>query len=273
MESSSPYVDPSSSTETGTGPSPSSTAVTGGSGTQVTTSSRIPSPGLAQSTGSSDISRPSAPPAMIESERKPIALQTGPPGTPTLDALPSDRSATVPWAGTHSAVTQGFAQAEMTSPRSRGTEAVTQVSPPSAEEAGPATASWSPVPSTFQGHSTSSLSMSSGLPTTPSLESGAGAPQRLSHTSADILATSEATTCTEQLHPSTPTAVTNVGIAGPRQEPHSSVPTDSEPAKATSPVVATSTRAEATVPTPMSSVSEPETSPSWTPGMRAMGPF
>ncbi|KAK2489203.1 hypothetical protein MC885_002984 [Smutsia gigantea] len=281
MELSSTYVDTSSTTETGIVPSPSSTAITEESGTQVTTSGRISRPGLAQSTRSSNISRPYTPLAMIESERMPIAMQTGPSGAPSLGAFPLDRSATAPWAGTHSAVTQGFPQSEMTSPLSRGTEDVTWMCPPSAGETGsasslvpgPVTASLSPVPSTLQGHSTSSpLSMTSGLTTTPSLETGASSLQSRSHTSAEILATSEATTNKEQIHPSTNTAVTGVETISPRHEPRSPVLTDSEPSEATSPGVTTSTVAEAPVPTSMSSFSEPEISPFWTPGLRATSP-
>ncbi|XP_055286568.1 mucin-16-like [Moschus berezovskii] len=273
LRESNTYMDTNSTTEIGTVHSPSHFATTGGSRTEVTTSDRIFSPDLTQSTRSSDIIRPSTFPDMMESERRTITMQTSLSsatslGIPTLDTL-----ATASSSGTHLTVTQGFPQSKMITVMSQGPEGVSRTNPPSVEETTSlssvtpvsATTSSSHVMLTLQGQSTSSplpvtsqlLSENSGLGKTtdtlrPSLEPDASLPPDLSSSSLEMPVTTE----TKAMYPSTNTAMTHVGTTSSGHESHSPVLPPTQPSKATSSVVTSSTMGDITAFTSMSGSSE-----------------
>ncbi|OWK12434.1 hypothetical protein Celaphus_00003140, partial [Cervus elaphus hippelaphus] len=273
LRESNTYMDTNSTTEIGTVHSPSHFATTGGSRTEVTTSDRIFSPDLTQSTRSSGITRPSTFPDMTESERRPITMQTSLSratslGTPTLDTL-----ATASSSGTHLAVTQGFPHSKMTALTSQGPEDVSLTIPPSVEETTSlssvtpisATTSSSHVALTLQGQSTSSplpvtshlLPENSGLgkitdTLRPSLEPDTSLPPNLSSSSLETPVTTE----TKAMGPSRNTAVTPVGDTSSGRESHSPVLAPTQPPKATSLVVTSSSTGDITAFTSMSGSSE-----------------
>ncbi|XP_043767315.1 mucin-16-like isoform X2 [Cervus elaphus] len=273
LRESNTYMDTNSTAEIGTVHSPSHFATTGGSRTEVTTSDRIFSPDLTQSTRSSGITRPSTFPDMTESERRPITMQTSLSratslGTPTLDTL-----ATASSSGTHLAVTQGFPHSKMTALTSQGPEDVSRTIPPSVEETTSlssvtpisATTSSSHVVLTLQGQSTSSplpvtshlLPENSGLgkitdTLRPSLEPDTSLPPNLSSSSLETPVTTE----TKAMGPSRNTAVTPVGDTSSGRESHSPVLAPTQPPKATSLVVTSSSTGDITAFTSMSGSSE-----------------
>ncbi|XP_064135937.1 mucin-16-like [Loxodonta africana] len=154
---------------------------------------------------------------------------------------------------------------EMTTRMSKGSEDVSMSRPPPVEEtsssfslsAFPATTSPSPVLSTLQGYSPSSL-----LPVTPvftsdlvktadmlgtSLEPGTSSPPNLSSTSGDTLTTFEATKDMEAIHTSTNTVVATAGATSSGHKGHSSVLAPSEPTRVTSSVGTTFIMGETSV--------------------------
>ncbi|EAW84004.1 hCG1774615, partial [Homo sapiens] len=226
-------------------------------------------PASAQSTKSPDISpeasssHSNSPPLTI-STHKTIATQTGPSGVTSLGQLTLDTSTIATSAGTPSARTQDFVDSETTSVMNNDLNDVLKTSPFSAEEANSlssqapllVTTSPSPVTSTLQEHSTSSLVSVTSVPTPTlakitdmdtNLEPVTRSPQNLRNT----LATSEATTDTHTMHPSINTAVANVGTTSSPNEFYFTVSPDSDPYKATSAVVITSTSGDSIVSTSM----------------------
>ncbi|KAM9241636.1 LOW QUALITY PROTEIN: mucin-16-like [Dugong dugon] len=119
-----------------------------------------------------------------------------------------------------------------------------------------ATISSSPVSSTLQDHSPSSplpvtSILTSGLVKNTdmldtSLETDTSSPPNLGSTSGETLVTSEDTTDTEVIHPSTNTAVTTVETTSSGHESHDSILVHSEPSWVTSLVVTTSTMEDTT---------------------------
>ncbi|XP_042638609.1 mucin-16 [Orycteropus afer afer] len=109
------------------------------------------------------------------------------------------------------------------------------------------------------------------------LELGSSSPPNMRSTSGDILATSEATTGTKEIHPFTNTAGATVGTTSSEHVLLSFVPAHSEPHRVTSPMVATSGMVEFTVSTPTTASSETtktETkSSSLTTGMKEISTF
>ncbi|CAN0428741.1 unnamed protein product [Rangifer tarandus platyrhynchus] len=273
LRESNTYMDVNSTTEISTVHSPSHFAATGGPRTEVTTSDRIFSPDLTQSTRSSDITRPSTFPGMTESERRPITMQTSLSRATSLGAPTLDTLATASSSGTHLAVTHGFLQSKMTALMSQGPEDVSQTIPPSVEETTSlssvtpisATASSSHVVLTLQGQSTSSplpvtshlLPENSGLGKVTdtlrsSLEPDTSLPPNLSSSSLETPVTTE----TKAMDPSTNTAVTPVRATSSGRESHSPVLAHTQPSKATSSMVTSSTMGDITAFTSMSGSSE-----------------
>ncbi|XP_074194811.1 mucin-16 [Rhinolophus sinicus] len=240
LRDSSAYMDTNSTTETNIVPSPSSTAVTKESRTKATTSDRTFSQNLPQPTRSSDITRTSTRSAMVESERN-IIMKTGPSGTTSL--------------GTPT-LTVLFPQSEITTLMSKGPEDVSWANPPSVEETispsslapSSATNSLSHVLLTSPGHSPSStLPVTFGLGKTTdmlrtSLEPDTSLPPNWSSTSGEILASYKAATDLEAVHPSTHTAVTDVGTTSSGYELHSPIPAHTQPSQAIPPMITSSTK-------------------------------
>nr|XP_020759598.1 mucin-16-like isoform X1 [Odocoileus virginianus texanus] len=273
LRESNTYMDVNSTTEISTVHSPSHFATTGGPRTEVTTSDRNFSPDLTQSTRSSDITRPSTFPDMTESERRPITMQTSLSRATSLGAPTLDTLATASSSGTHLAVTHGFPQSKMTALMSQGPEDVSRTIPPSVEETTSlssvtrisATTSSSHVVLTLQGQSTSSplpvtshlLPENSGLGKVTdtlrsSLEPDTSLPPNLSSSSLETPVTTE----TKAMDPSTNTAVTPVGATSSGHESHSPVLAHTQPSKATSSMVTSSTVGDITAFTSMSGSSE-----------------
>ncbi|KAB0397340.1 hypothetical protein E2I00_006707, partial [Balaenoptera physalus] len=273
LRESSTYMDTNSTTEISSVHSLSSFAITRVSGAEVTTSDRISSPDLAQSTRSSDTTRPSTFPDIIDSERMTITMQTGLSGTTSLGAPTMDTLATASLSGTYLAVTQGFPQSKITTQMSKGPEGVSGTNPPSVGETTSSsslapisdTTSSSHVLLTSQGQSTSStLPVTSGLlpenfglgktrdMLRTSLETDTSLPPNLSSSSDEMLVTTDI----EAIHPSTNTATTHVETTSCGHESHSPVLAHTQPSKATSSVVTSSTMWDITAPTAMSGSSE-----------------
>ncbi|XP_054947323.1 mucin-16 [Physeter macrocephalus] len=273
LRESSIYMDTNSTAEISSVRSLSSFANTRVSGTEVTTSDRISSPDLAQSTRSSDITRPSTFPDIIDSERMTITMQTGPSGTTSLGAPTMDTLVTASLSGTYLAVTQGFPQSKITTQMSKGPEGVSWTNPPSVGEA-TSSSSLAPISDktssshvllTSQGQSTSStLPVTSGLlpknfglgktrdMLRTSLETDTSLPPNLRSSSDEMFVTTDI----EAIHPSTNTAMTHVETTSYGHESHSPVLAHTQPSKATSSVVTSSTMWDITAPTSMSDSSE-----------------
>nr|XP_058918412.1 LOW QUALITY PROTEIN: mucin-16-like [Kogia breviceps] len=273
LRESSIYMDTNSTAEISSVHSLSSFAITRVSGTEVTTSDRISSPDLAQSTRSSDITRPSTFPDITDSEKMTITMQTGPSGTTSLGAPTMDTLVTASLSGTYLAVTQGFPQSKITTQVSKGPEGVSWTNLPSVGEATSSsslapisdTTSSSHVLLTSQGQSTSStLPVTSGLlpknfglgktrdMLRTSLETDTSLPPNLRSSSDEMFVTTDI----EATHPSTNTAMTHVETTSYGHESHSPVLAHTQPSKATSSVVTSSTMWDTTAPTLMSGSSE-----------------
>lgn len=273
LRESSIYMDINSTTEISSAHSLSSFAITRVSGTEFTTSDRISSPDLAQSTRSSDITRPSTFPDITDSERMTITMQTGPSGTTLLGAPTMDTLATDSLSGTYLAVTQGFPQSKITTQTSKGPEGVSWTNPPSVGETTSSsslapisdTTSSSHVLLTSQGQSTSStlpetsglLPENFGLGKTrdmlrTSLETDTSLPPNLRSSSDEMFVTTDI----EAIHPSTNTAMTHVETTSCEHESHSPVLAPTQPPKTKSSVVTSSTMWDTTAPTSMSGSSE-----------------
>ncbi|XP_021564070.1 mucin-16-like, partial [Carlito syrichta] len=271
-----------------------------GSRTEAVAFSRTTIPGPDRSTVSSSISKEaitrlsaSSISIMSESADTTVTSQTSSPVSPSRGTLSLGKSATTrSLAGSHSTLSQGFQHSEVTTLMSRGPERVSGTGPPPVEGVTsssslmsvPATNSPSPVASTLLMHAPSSpfpvtLILTPGLRETTdvlgtSSEADSSSPSNLSSTSVDILATSEVTRDTEKIHLSSIPAVTNVETSHSGQESHFSVIPDSETAKASFPVVTTSTLVGDTS-VPMSTSAffgtsgiQTQTTPSLTPGLR-----
>ncbi|KAM9103975.1 mucin-16-like [Megaptera novaeangliae] len=202
-----------------------------------------------------------------------ITMQTGPSGTTSLGAPTMDTLATASLSGTYLAVTQGFPQSKITTQMSKGPEGVSWTNPPSVGETTSSsslapisdTTSSSHVLLTSQGQSTSStLPVTSGLlpenfslgktrdMLRTSLETDTSLPPNLSSSSDEMLVTTDI----EAIHPSTNTATTHVETTSCGHESHSPVLAHTQPSKATSSVVTSSTMWDITAPTAMSGSSE-----------------
>nr|XP_023397942.1 mucin-16-like [Loxodonta africana] len=204
--------------------------------------------------------------SLSDSARMPFTTQTDISSAKSQGALNLDTSTMASWSGMPLVVTQGFLHSEMTTRMSKGSEDVSMSRPPPVGRkqvssfslsAFPATTSPSPVLSTLQGYSPSSL-----LPVTPvftsdlvktadmlgtSLEPGTSSPPNLSSTSGDTLTTFEATKDMEAIHTSTNTVVATVGATSSGHKGHSSVLAPSEPTRVTSSVGTTFIMGETSV--------------------------
>ncbi|XP_062966067.1 mucin-16-like [Cynocephalus volans] len=292
-------TDKSSTTETSMVSSSGSISTNKGYRTEVTSSGRISSPFLAQSTETADrstatITMPSTFSAMTESVKMTVNTRMGPPRSTSLGALTWDTSAVSSWAGTPLAVTKGFSHSEKTTPFRKGPEDISWLSPPSVEETisssflapTPATISSSHTLLTSQGHSPSStLPVTSILrPETSglvkntdtvkrSLESETSLPPSLGSTLGETPPSYETSTDTQAIYPSTNTLLANGKTTTSTKKSHFSVLANSDPFKASSPIVTDSTIQATTISKSMTGSSETtriERKPTYplTPGQR-----
>ncbi|KAK2087287.1 hypothetical protein P7K49_033194 [Saguinus oedipus] len=245
-------------------------AITEVSMTEIMSSNRTHIPDSDQSTVSPNIStevitRLPSSSMMSESTEMTNTPQTSSPGATRQSTLPLAATTTPPLAGTHSTVPQRLLHSEMTTLMSRSPKNPSWKSSPFVEKSSfsssvlssPAMTSPS-VSSIFpQSFPSSSFPVTSLLTpgmvktTTTSTEPGTSLSPNLSSSSVEILAASEVTTDAEKIHPSSSTAVTNVGTTSSGHELHSSVPIHSEPSKAAYPMGTSSSMAESTIFTSM----------------------
>ncbi|XP_034515921.1 mucin-16-like [Ailuropoda melanoleuca] len=248
--------------------------------TDFISSSRISTPDPAQSTMSPDIptritTRLSTSPILTESIAISMATETVLPGATSQGTRTTDDSATATWAEGHSAGTQDFARSDGTTSMDTGSEDESRTSPSSAQDVtspsshGPSRAT---MPPSVDSPKSQALEFSAPVPgTSPGATGTLGttgpvstvlgpvtteSPSDVSSTSAETPVISEATTATEEHHPSGNTAVTNVLTITSALISQSSAPVSSETHTDTTPFITSSFSGDSMISTPMADLSK-----------------
>ncbi|XP_076975493.1 mucin-16-like [Tamandua tetradactyla] len=269
LRDSSIYTNTSSTIETSIVLSPNSTNITKISGANITSSDRLSSVDLIQSTESSDV--PTRPiissftsPPKTEYEGMTFSPETGPHGAISHDKVNLDTSTKDSWVDTQSDVIQGLDNTKFINPMNKGpgkaswtrTHSVEQFSTHSYLGHIPTTTSdyfvkLKRVRPTSTSHMTSLLTKDLATISKVSFEKGTTTFPILSSNTGEIFPPSEAAKDKEEIHPSTYIAATTLGTISYEDNSSSSFPAHSKPTRALYQMLATTRLGESIVSTTM----------------------